>query len=642
MLQNIRDRLTGPLVWFVVGLIAIPFAFWGIGTFNFGGGDPVLVKVGDQDISQSLFQRNFNNRYQQYRNLMGDSFRSDLFDEEQFRRLTLEDMIQDSAMRQFAVSNGYRASDQTLRELLLEIPAFQSSGKFSKDAYIQVLQREGSSPEQYEAQLRQSLAIDQIRSAVQGSAIVTAADAWQAYRLEQQTRTITAVQVKVEDLRNKVQISDEEISAHYEANKANYKSAERVKVQYIELDRNKMPPVEPPAQEILKALYDAEKGARFSNPEERRASHILIEFSQDKAKAEEMARTLTDKLRKGEAEFAELAKAHSSDAGSKDKGGDLGWVRKGVMVPQFEEALFAMEAKKVSDPVESEFGWHVILLDDVRAPSTRAFEDESVQAELREVFAKKERETQFQDLSAQLELLAFENTALEPVAQKLGLEIRESDWMTRGAGEDIGKDPAIRQAAFAPEVLESGENSKPIPFGPDALVVVHKAKHEVARQLALDEVRDQVEASLVAESAAKLASETAAEVLAEAKAGKPLREVAKARELTLQFEGDARRGQAELGASVAARVFKMPRPSVGSVVVEALDSLDGSVTVVELKAVNEPQRPDDIKEKLGKELRQIREGIAGSEFAAYQGAVENEIGVKMVKAPEAQSETPQF
>ncbi len=641
MLQNIRDRLTGPLVWFVVGLIGIPFAFWGIGTFNFGGGDPVVVKVGDQDITQNRFQQAFNQRYQQYRALLGDGFRADLFDEGQFRRLTLDDMIQDSAMRQFAIEQGYRASDQSVRDLLLEIPAFQSDGKFSKDTYLQVLQRQGMTPESYESQLRQSLVIDQLRNAIQTSAFVTDEEVWQSYRLEKQTRSITAVPVTTKNFRDKAEVSDEQIAELYASDKKNYMSAERMKVRYIELDRNKLPEIEKPDSEVLKVLYDAEKDARFSSPEERKARHILIEFGDDKAQSRKLAEGLSEQARAG-TDFSELASTHSSDPGSKEKGGDLGWVRKGVMVPEFEAALFAMESGKVSDPVESDFGWHVIRLDEVREPSVRAFEDEAVQAELLDVFRNRERETHFKELSDQLELLAFENTELEPVAEKLGLQVQTSDWFTRGEGQGIATIEAVRSAAFAPEVIQSGENSKPIAASADALVVVHKEEHEAARQLPLEEVIDELRERLVTEQARRLAGEAAASIVAEVKAGAKLTDIAQKRGLEVQFSGDAQRGQAELDAWVASAVFRMPRPDSGTVEVQALQSSEGGMTVVALTAVNDPERPAEADRALDSARDPVRDGVAGAEFAAYQQAVEDAVSVEMVNAPELEANKPEF
>lgn len=641
MLQSIRDRLTGPLVWFVIGLIAIPFAFWGIDSFNTGGGDPVVVEVGDQEITQGQFRQTYEQRYQQYRALLGESFRADLFDEARFRELTLEDMVQESAMRQHARSEGFRASDATLRDFLVSIPAFQKDGKFSGETYRELLQRQGLNPESYEAQLRESLAIDQLRGTVQATAFVTPAEAWAAQRLEKQVRKIAVVAVAAKDFRDEVSLTDTQIADRYETDKTRYMSPERLKLAYVQLDRTQLAAAEAPAAEVLKAIYDAERDARFSSAEERRASHILVGFGADKDAAKKKAEDLFVKAQAGD--FAQLARESSDDPGSKAQGGDLGWVRKGMMVPKFEEALYAIaEAGDVTGPVETEFGWHVLKLEEIKPAAVRAFEDADVQAELVEAYRTREGEKRFQELSTQLEQLAFENTALEPVASALKLEIQTTDWFTRAGGSGIAAIEAVKQAAFSPEVLNDGENSKPIPASSDALVVVRKAEYEAARQLPLDEVKDRVREVLIAEGAAKLAKEAADALVAEVKAGKSLREVAEARGLTVQFEGEAQRGQAQIGGWVGDAAFRMPRPVAGKIEVQAVTGGADSVAVVALSEVIDPPKPDDAQLAEGEDSR-IRDSVAGSEFTAYRKAVEAAVKVERVGSLDApQNENPEL
>lgn len=630
MLQSIRDRLTGPIVWFVVGLIAIPFAFWGIDSFNTGSGDPVVVKVGDQKITQGQFRQSYEQRYQQYRSLLGDSFRADLFDENRFRELTLEDMIQESAMRQYALSEGYRAGDATLRDFLVSVPAFQKDGQFSAETYRELLQRQGLKPESYEQQLRDSLAIEQLRAAVQSTAFVTAADAWTAQRLEKQVRKIAVVSVAAKDFRDKVSVSDAQIADRYESDKARYLSPERLKLAYVELSRNAMLPAETPSAEVLKAIYDAEKDARFYSAEERKASHILVSFGADKDAAKTKAENLVARANSGD--FAKLAGEVSDDPGSKSGGGDLGWVRKGMMVPKFEEALYAIpSAGDVVGPVETEFGWHLIKLVEIKPAATRAFEDADVQSELVEVYRAREGEKRFQELSSRLEQLAFENTALEPVASELKLQIKTTDWFTRAGGAGIAGIEAVKQAAFSAEVLNDGENSKPIPSSSDVLVVVRKAEYEAARQLPLDEVKASVRDGLVEEAAAKLAKDAADALVAEARSGKSLKELAEARGLAVRFDGEAQRGQAQLEGWIVDAAFRIPKPGAGAVNVEAVTGGPESLAVVALSEVVDPARVDDTELLQRPEsASRIRDSLAGAEFTAYRKAVEDAVKVKRV------------
>lgn len=636
MLQSIRDRLTGPIVWFVVGLIAIPFAFWGIDSFNTGGGDPVLVEVGDQDITQNQFRQAYEQRYQQYRSLLGENFRADLFDENQFRQLTLDDMVQESALRQFARDSGYRATDATLRDYLVTIPAFQKDGKFSADVYRELLARQNLPVDRYESQLRESLVIDQLRGAVQDTSFATPEDAWNAFRLQKQTRDVAVVTVPASRYADDVEITDAEMADYFEANRDRFRAPERVRLAYVELDRNDLPEAEAPEQELLQAIYDAEKDARFSSSEERKARHILIGFDADKDAARAQAESALQKLRDGVA-FEQLAIELSDDPGSKDKGGDLGWIRKGMMVPAFEQALFAATAGELVGPVETEFGWHVIRVDEVRAADVRAFDDPEVQAELLEVYQNREREERFQELSEKLEQMAFENTTLEPVAEAIDAEIQTTDWFTRAGGAGIAASRDVLAAAFSPEVLDAGENSRPIANGPDALVVVRKDAYEPARQQELADVRDQVRAALVERAAAQKAREVADAAAADLRAGKSAAEVAEALDLKIDFEGLAARGQAQLDGVVADHVFALPHPESAARVETVTDSRGDPVVVV-LKSVNELPRDTVEPELIAQQRVQIGESMAGAEFAAYRKAVEEVVSVKVRRTPDSAAE----
>src|SRR5690349_6808124 len=188
MLQSIRDRLTGPIIWFIVGIIVIPFAFFGIDTFRGGGGDPTIAKVGDQKIKESQFRAGYEQRLQQLRSLMGEGFREDLIDQNRFRQTVLNDMVQESLLRQYVHGAGYRASDAMVFEAIEKIPAFQENGKFSTETYRSRLAAQGYTPTRFEQQLRDALVVDQMRAGILASAFAAPADAAQTFRLDQQQR----------------------------------------------------------------------------------------------------------------------------------------------------------------------------------------------------------------------------------------------------------------------------------------------------------------------------------------------------------------------------------------------------------------------------------------------------------------------
>lgn len=638
MLQNIRDNLTGPIVWFVVGLIVVPFAFWGIDSFFQGAGsDPVVVKVGSDEITQAEFRAGYERRYQQLQAMLGENFRADLFDQNRFRQSVLDDMVQESLMQQFSREAGYRAGDAALFDYLSNIPAFQENGKFSSETYKRLLASRGMNPQGFEAQLRDSLINDQLRAAVVDTAFVTPADLAQSQRLAGQERKLAYAEFSAAQYLDKIVVGDEQVRQRYESQQSRYMAPERIKLAYVELDLEKLPKAGNPGADTLKVLYDAEKDSRYSTPEERRASHILIAFGADKDEAKKKLEGLAEKAAAG-GNFAELAKANSEDPGSKTEGGSLGWVRRGAMVQKFEEALFGLKQGEVSGPVETEFGWHLIKLDELKAASVRPFEDAAVQAELLEVWQNREVEKLYQEQSEKLELLAFENPAsLEPVATALGLKVETTDWFTRAGGAGIAANDAVKQAAFSTEVLGDAENSKPLLLDTGRSVVVRKAEYEAPRQRELAEVSAEILAELKAEGAKAKAGEEARGVLAAVQGGQPLMAALAGKGGQIKFDGVLKRDNQEVDTAVVAAGFKLPRPVAGAAQFKQIDLANGDVAVLVLSEVKDPQALAANDPAAQRASGQQRDAVGGSEFNAYRKAIESEIKVKHVNPVASES-----
>jgi len=635
MLQQIRDRTSGIVAGFIIALLIVPFAFFGIETFNSGGGDPVIAKVGSQKIHQSQFQHSYDQRYQQFLALTGENFDASKFDPKLFRKMVLDDMTQESVLRQYAEKSGYRANDAVLFDYLSRIPVFQKDGRFDTDTYRAALARQGLDPEKFEEQVRTSIAIEQMRGGVLETAFATEAEAQQAWRLNMQERVVSYALLESARYLPQLSVDDEQLKARYEAKKAELMSPERIRIAYVQLSHDTLPKASAPDAQVLKAIYDAEKDARFTSTEERRASHILVNFGADKDAAKKKAEALQAQL-KGGAAFSAVAKASSDDSGSRDKGGELGWNRRGQMPESFEKVLFGLKRGEVSEPVETEFGWHLIRLDELKPQVTRPFEQADVQQELIEVYQNREQQKRYQEMLEKLEQLAFENpAALEPVAKELGLSVQLSDWFTRGGGEGISAHEAVKQAAFSGEVVKDGENSKPLNVGDNSVIVLRKAEYEAPRQRPLAEVADSLREQLLAEAARAQARSDAQKLLAELRAGKPLAEAAAALGASLREPGALRRDHAGEDRRLIETVFKLPRPaaaqrSYGEVMLD-----NGNVAVLVLSAVQDP--PPATPEDLTRLRARLRDLQAGSEFAAYQKVIGEKVKVKLMETPEAES-----
>ena len=636
MLQAIRDKSTGWIVWFIVGLIVVPFAFWGIESFRTGGGDPVIAKVGDQEITQSQYRAGYEQRYQQLQMMMGENFRADQFDQSRFRQAVLDDMTQESMLRQFVRHAGYRASDAALFTYLNKVPAFQQDGKFSKEAYLAALSRQGMKPERFESQLRDSLEMEQMRETVLQTAFVTPADAALAYRLANEERELSYAVFDYNQYVAQIEPTDAAIKSRYETDKAKYMAPERIKLAYVELSADSLNKAAPPPADVLQVIYNAEKEGRFTTAEERRARHILVSFGTDKAAAKAKIEKLAEQIKHG-GNFAEIAKANSDDTGSKSQGGELGWVKHGQMVEKFEKALYALKQGEVSGPVETEFGWHLIQAEELKPAKVRAFDEPAVQAELSEIYISREREKRFQEQTEKIEQLAFENPAsLDAVVKALGVTVQTTDWFTRAGGVNgLTANDAIKQAAFSKEVALDGDNSKPITIAPGKVVVIRKAEYEAPRQKPLTEVMEAVRADLKSDGAKAKAQTDAQQMSAAIRAGQTATQLAAARGVALKSAGYLKRDNATEDRSIINTLFRMPRPKAGESTAQDIRLANGNVAVVVLSGVKEAA-PSTTALDAAQQQRQ-RDALAGAEFGAYRKAIEKSITIKIVNPPAAEA-----
>lgn len=635
MLQTIRDRMTGPILWGIVGVLIIPFAFFGIQSLQSGGGaDPTVAEVGGVKITQSQFRSAYQRAYQDLQQRLGENFRADELQQAQLRDNVLKGLVQDLVLQQYTHSTGYRIDDAGVREYLEVMPYFQDNGHFSRDRYISTLKGVGQTPEQFEARVRQQLPIEQLRGAVLDSAFITPREGEADWNLQHQQRVFSYVKLDPAKYQATASVSDDQVKQRYEQKKDSYKAPERVKLAYVQLALEQMPKPGAPTAEVLKSVYDAHKASLFSTPEQRRASHILIAFGADKDAARKKAEDLYAKIKAG-ADFAELAKANSDDPGSKSKGGDLGLVKHGMMVPKFESALFALaKPGEVSEPVQTEFGWHLIKLVELQPAQTTPFDDPAVQKQLLELYEKQDAAVRFNDASTKLDQMSFENSAsLEPVAKALNLQVKTTDWFTRQGGGDITANPAVIAAAFSSEVIKDDNNSKPIALDPQHLVVVRKAEYEAPRQQQLAEVADKIRAELKDEAVQAQVKAAAAALLKSLNDGQTFEAATKAAGLVAVSPGAVQRDNKDLPAPLLAALFKMARPAAGKLAYGEADLDGGSIAVVALSAVNNPAPQSTDANAIHGTETQLRNARAGTEFSAYRDAVEQQVKVKIKATP---------
>lgn len=520
MLQAIRDHAQGWIAWVIVGLIILTFALFGIDQYARGDKVVVVAEVNGEDITASQFLTLYNRQQQRLQQQFGDLYDQVVKDEE-LRNQVLDALIESEEIRQWAKNNNMVISDQQLASAIHSADVFQENGNFSQKIYEEVLLRNGLNVARFEYEQRNFLSENQYRNITQSSAFATNAEVQQLALLQGQERNVNYLRVDQRPFLKTVSISDEAIAESYQKDIAQYVEPEKVSVDYIELSQEKLAEKVPVTDAIIEGFY-AENKAQFTLPEKRQAKHILISLESDtseaKAAAEKTIAEVQAKLAAGEA-FEELAKTYSQDPGSASTGGDLGTFEQGMMVPEFDEAVFSMKEGEVSQPVKTEFGYHLIKL--VKIVPKQAQPLDTVKAEVTKMYQSQEAEREYFELLEKLNTIVYEQSdSLEPAAEATGLEVKTSELFSREGGSGpILSNHKVLNMAFSDDVLKSRLNSASIDLGNHSSVVVRVNKYQDARQKSLEEVSASIKEELTRQAAIAESAKLGEALLAKVKAG---------------------------------------------------------------------------------------------------------------------------
>jgi peptidyl-prolyl cis-trans isomerase D len=493
-------------------LLIIPsFVLFGVDRYEGDAKGEKVARVDGHDITRPQWDLQHRNEVDRLRRQMPD-MQPALLDSDAARYATLERMVRDRVLSAAATKANMAVSEERLARLFAEdtgLASFRTAdGKFDRERFMLAT---GSTPEQYESSVRAQLATQQVMLGVSGTAFATPAQARAALDAFYDRREIQTVRFDPADYRSKVVVTDAELETYYKDHAAQFQAPEQASVEYVVLDLDSAKKNVAVNEADLRSYYDQNK-ARFGTPEERRASHILITAptgapSTDREKARERAAALLAEVRKAPETFAAVARKNSQDPGSAEKGGDLDFVARGAMVKPFEDAMFALKKGEISDLVESEFGYHIIRLDDIKASIVQPFEQAraAIEADLRTQQATQEFAKAAETLS---DTVYQQPDSLQPAAERLKLAVQKAAGVTRVPAPNAAGALANRNfiaALFAPESLERKHNTEAIEIAPNQLAVGRIAQYSPARTVPLAEVKDQVRTRLVDERAAALA-----------------------------------------------------------------------------------------------------------------------------------------
>ena len=611
MLQQIGDTLKGHkwLTYVVFGALALIFAAWGaygIANLNFGGSNYV-AKVNGHTIAFEEVRRAWQRQEQQWSQRFGGDIPSGT-------RTLLQDQLLESYIRTTLMTDraeklGYRVTPQEIARAVQSEPAFQLDGKYSADVARTRLAQVGISEQAYEADLRGSLAASQVENGMRVSQFVTSAEMARLGQLLSQQRQLRWASLPVDPYEKSATVTDAAVQAYYDAHKSSYMTPETANLHYAQITLDQVAAQITVPDADLHAYYDKNK-ARYTSNEQRHAHHILIAVSAklNDAAALKKAQDLYARIKAG-ADFEQLAKQNSDDAGSAAQGGDLGFSERASFDADkpFGDALFSMQPGEISQPVKDDFGYHIIRLDGVEAAKGKTFEE--ARGDIESQVKHDQAADKFGDLQEKIQAKLESGTSdLDAIAKEFGLTLGDIPAYAKGTGGgDFGAAKELQDVAFSDTVLGEHRIGGPVVVGDSKLVLVRALDHKLPAPKPLADVRDSILAVLHKQEGIKAAQAAADAAVRKLQGGADFDAVAK----DLGVKSDPARFVGRQDPSVPAAVrtagFKAPKPAAGKPVFQALPQADGTILLLAVAAVkNEPPTADSMQEisQAGSQLAQ--------------------------------------
>ncbi len=503
------------LMQFLLLILVVPaFVLVGVSSYDSGSAGAVVAKVGDQEITQVDWDQEINRRGQMLRQ-RDPSFDVKLLEEPEQKYRVLEDLVTQQVLNTAVQKMRIGASDRQVAEAIAQDPAIaelrDANGKIDLQRYQQLLATNGLSPAMYEAQVRQSMGVQKLQMSIFATAPQVSAMRDTLLQAAMQQREVQLARFPSNDYAAKVKLSDAQAEQYYQGHAAYFAQPEAATVDYVVLNAQAVTAELNFTDAELKTYYEQNQ-ARFAGAEERRASHILIrsdktDTAAERQKAKAKAQALLLKVRANPAAFASLAKTESEDPGSAANGGDLDFFGRGAMDKAFETAVYALSKDQVSDVVESDFGYHIIKLTDIRGDG-KGFE--VLKPEVLAAMKAEQGGKKFAELSERFSNAVEDNDDLNAVAKQFNLPLRRAEGLHRTGVHASQLDPLLQNskllaAIFSDEALSKKHNTPALDVGKNTLVAAHVATYSPAKTKPYAEVKDQVRTLALAEQAQALA-----------------------------------------------------------------------------------------------------------------------------------------
>ncbi len=613
------------VVQVIMVIAVLPFLFWGLESYQSSDGNDYIAIISGEKIYRQEFDQALRDRFDSMRSSMGDSFNASMLDDPKIRVSVLEDLIQKRLLNIEADRLKITISDSQLVDILQGISVFQQDGKFSNELYRELLRNKGLDVVKFESNIRQDMMRQQVVDGYLKNGFISNTVVKNLIRLSEEKREINSLQIDPSEFLSTIKPNDKEIKKYYSKHQDEFKRSEEIKVEYLVLSvDNLAEKVVLEANEVQN--YFKKNKSEFIQPEQRQASHILFSApstasDEDKATALSKAEALLVKIKQDPQKFSKFAREHSQDAGSADKGGDLGFFSRNTMVKNFEDEVFQMKPEEIRGPIQTDFGFHIIKLSAIKSGKDVSFDE--IKGEVEEKIRKQRVSKGFGDKVEEFRNIVYEeidNFGL--AAEALKLPIKKSGWISRAGGEEsYFTDARLLQVMFSKDSIENKQNSEVIEIAEDTYISIRVIEHRPAAVLSMKEVREKIINILVRQKASDLAVEDGTDKLTQLQRGKK-DIVTWGSNMTV-----SRNNTNGLEEEVIRAIFKI-KPFSFPAYTGVINS-EGGFSLIRINNVIDAASPDE--EKIKTFSKQLQQLYAQEEFLSYLSAIKQRADVNVIK-----------
>lgn len=613
------------VVQIILLLMVLPFAFFGVESYmNRDSAREDAAVVGKMKIVPEEFQQALREQTDRLREMAGEEFDPKMMETPEARTQVLEGLVSQRLLMQEAQRQHLTVSDGRMSQIIAGVPGFQVDGKFSEARFDQVAQAQGYSRDGLLARIRQDLVMRQLYAGVAGSSFVPPSLARRWAQMQQEEREVSEAIITPFEFIEQIKITPEQIRKYYDDNQKEFAVPEQVKVEYLMLSEATLAGKMDIAEEEVRKAFESNQ-SKYMQGEERKARHILLGVKQgatpeERKAMKDKAEALLKQLKANPAKFGELAKANSDDPGSKDNGGDLGFFGRGTMVKPFEEVAFSLKKGEISGLVETDFGYHIIQLEDVRGGQGKTLEQ--ARAEITDELKKQAARRRFAELAETFSNTVYEQAdSLAPAAEKLGLQVKTSPLIPKGMLMPAPFDSVkLRDAIFAEDAIKNRRNTQAVETAPNTLVSARVIEQIPPSIKPFESVQADIEKKLGFEAGRKLALERGESSLTKLRAGEEA-------PLVWSPPQDVSRAQAQGPAAVMVKaIFNAPANKLPAYLGFPMDN--GGYAIFRISAVKQPKEALD-PARVQAIKAQLEQTVSQDDFASYITALRKDYPVKI-------------